>query len=83
MYNAWHCDNSSHPVVEMGLYSPIRRIGTKFPFLYTYKKCVGTSVTQHLCFYIDFIYQSELDEINHVDVVLRTKIQSDFSQKLA
>ena len=68
-------------VMEVGVYTPIRRIGTKFPCLYTYKKCIGTSVTQHLYLYKDFAYKSELDEINHVDVVLSTNIQGAFSQK--
>ena len=67
----------------MGLCAPICRIVTKLPCLYTYKKCIGTSATQDLYLYRDFACQSELDEANHVAVVLSTNIQSVFSQSIA
>ena len=62
----------------MGVYAPIRHIGTKYPCLFTYKKCIGSSATLHLYLYRDFAYQSDLDEINHVAIVLSTNIQSVF-----
>ena len=62
-------------VVEMS------RIGTKFLCLYTYKKCIGSSVTQHLYSPRDLAHQNEWDEISHVAVVLSANIQSVCSQK--
>ena len=47
-------------------YMLIRRMETEI-----YKKCRGTSVTPRLYFfYKSFTYQSEMDAINHVVIVL-------------
>ena len=67
----------------MGLYAPIRRIGTKIPSLYTYKRYIGTSVALHLYFFRVFAYQSELDEINHVVIGLSNSIQSFLVNRIA
>ena len=63
------CSGGNGPIRT---YTPYRN---KSSCLDTYKKCIGTSATQHLYLYRDFAYQNELNEINHVLVVSSTNVE--------